>query len=93
MLSFDPAKRITCDEALKHPYLAVWHDPSDEPTCPTKFDFSFEAVDDVEGMRQLILQEVRSFREEVRGRSRAPQPRRQETCVKKEGRRPRVAYQ
>lgn len=22
MLTFDPAKRITCDEALKHPYLA-----------------------------------------------------------------------
>ncbi len=34
MLNFDPAKRITCDQALEHPYLAVWHDPTDEPVCP-----------------------------------------------------------
>lgn len=79
MLSFDPATRITCDEALKHPYLAVWHDPADEPICPTKFDFGFEEVQDVEGMKRLILREVASFREEVRGRVRPAQPRRQET--------------
>lgn len=33
MLAFDPAKRISCEEALAHPYLAVWHDPTDEPVC------------------------------------------------------------
>jgi serine/threonine protein kinase len=78
MLSFDPALRITCDEALRHPYLAVWHDPQDEPTCPTKFDFGFENVDDIEGMKHLILREVASFREEVRGRARMGQAKRQE---------------
>ena len=35
MLTFDPAERITCEQALEHPYLAVWHDPADEPICPT----------------------------------------------------------
>lgn len=35
LLNFDPAKRITCEQALKHPYLQVWHDPADEPVCPT----------------------------------------------------------
>ena len=35
MLNFDPAKRVTCELALEHPYLAVWHDPTDEPVCPT----------------------------------------------------------
>ena len=35
MLNFDPAKRITREQALEHPYLAVWHDPTDEPVCPT----------------------------------------------------------
>jgi len=79
LLAFDPAQRISCEDALRHPYLAVWHDPADEPTCPTKFDFGFEAVDEVEGMKQLILSEVKSFREEVRQRARAHQPRRQES--------------
>lgn len=34
LLNFDPAKRITCEQALNHPYLQVWHDPADEPVCP-----------------------------------------------------------
>ena len=33
MLTFDPAKRISCEQALAHPYFSVWHDPSDEPIC------------------------------------------------------------
>lgn len=66
MLTFDPHDRITVEEALNHPYLRVWHDPSDEPDCPTEFDFSFEEVDEIEDMRQLIIDEVASFREAVR---------------------------
>jgi mitogen-activated protein kinase 1/3 len=30
MLEFDPFKRITVEEALAHPYLAQYHDESDE---------------------------------------------------------------
>lgn len=32
MLCFDPGQRITVDEALKHPFVSDYHDPSDEPT-------------------------------------------------------------
>ena len=79
MLAFDPAKRISCENALQHPYLAVWHDPADEPVCPVKFDFGFEAVEEVEGMKRLILQEVQTFRKEVRYQARAIQrPTRQD---------------
>lgn len=66
MLCLDPAKRITVEEALTHPYLKVWHDPADEPICASKFDFKFEEVDELDTMRQMILDEVESFREFVR---------------------------
>jgi serine/threonine protein kinase len=42
MLTFDPDRRITVEEALAHPYLSTLHDPADEPTCPHVFDFEFE---------------------------------------------------
>jgi mitogen-activated protein kinase 1/3 len=32
LLAFNPVKRITVEEALKHPYLEPYHDPEDEPT-------------------------------------------------------------
>ncbi|KZV88400.1 kinase-like protein [Exidia glandulosa HHB12029] len=80
MLNFDPAKRISCEAALNHPYLAVWHDPNDEPVCPTKFDFGFEEEDSMEGMKRLIIEEVNSFRAQVRsGRRGSNAARRQES--------------
>ncbi|EJT96685.1 kinase-like protein [Dacryopinax primogenitus] len=70
MLCFDPAKRISCEKALEHPYLAVWHDTADEPLCSQTFDFGFEEVDDMPGMKQLIIEEVNSFRALVRSQAR-----------------------
>ena len=66
MLAFDPSQRIGVEEALEHRYLSIWHDASDEPSCPTTFDFGFETVDDIGEMRQMILHEVRQFRHAVR---------------------------
>ena len=66
MLAFDPAHRISVEDALEHPYLSIWHDPSDEPNCPTTFDFSFEVVEEVNDMRLMILDEVNQFRRLVR---------------------------
>lgn len=73
LLAFDPASRITVTEALQHPYLKIWHDPSDEPDCPTPFDFLFEHVDDLKEMRGMIFDEVKLFRREVRGQGLAPE--------------------
>jgi serine/threonine protein kinase len=100
LLCFDPAKRISCEQALNHPYLQVWHDPADEPTCDAvsrccrflgrcsdifgmqKFDFGFEEEDTIEGMKKLIVEEVNSFRAEVRVQARAAgQVRRQDRFV------------
>jgi len=33
LLQFNPEKRITAEEALRHPYLAQFHNPADEPLC------------------------------------------------------------
>eukprot|EP01135_Chromosphaera_perkinsii_P012150 Nk52_evm14s2596 gene=Nk52_evmTU14s2596 len=44
MLIFDPAARITAEEALGHPYLAQFHDAADEPVSE-RFDDAFEGQD------------------------------------------------
>jgi len=33
LLQFNPNKRITADEALAHPFVAQFHNPTDEPVC------------------------------------------------------------
>lgn len=66
MLALDPSRRIDVDQALLHPYLKVWHDPNEEIVCTEKFDFAFEVVDDFDTMKQMLLEEVKTFREIVR---------------------------
>ena len=46
--------------------LSIGHDASDEPGCPTTFNFDFEVVEDVGEMRKMILDEVARFRQHVR---------------------------
>lgn len=66
MLAFDPSSRISVEQALEHPYLNIWHDASDEPDCPTTFNFDFEVMEEVSDMRRAILDEVMRFRQTVR---------------------------
>ena len=42
MLQLDPNERITCEQALEHPYLATFHDSDDEPEG-YQFDDLYEA--------------------------------------------------
>lgn len=44
MLDLDADRRITAKDALAHPYLAQYHDESDEPEAE-QFDDSFENAD------------------------------------------------
>ena len=66
MLAFDPSQRISVEQALEHRYLHIWHDATDEPVCPTPFDFHFEVVDEIGQMKKMILDEVQRFRQLVR---------------------------
>ncbi len=34
LMQFNPAKRITAEEALRHPYVASFHNEADEPSHP-----------------------------------------------------------
>ncbi|SSD59606.1 probable Mitogen-activated protein kinase KSS1 [Saccharomycodes ludwigii] len=34
LLTFNPFKRISAEQALEHPYLSLYHDPNDEPGYP-----------------------------------------------------------
>ena len=63
LLAFNPVKRITVEEALKHPYLEPYHDPEDEPTAPPIPEefFDFDKHKDnlsKEQLKQLIYQEI-----------------------------------
>ncbi|XP_022729325.1 mitogen-activated protein kinase 3 [Durio zibethinus] len=59
MLTFDPTKRITVEEALAHPYLERLHDIADEPVCPEPFSFDFEQQPlGEEQMKDMIYKEA-----------------------------------
>lgn len=63
LLAFNPVKRITVEQALKHPYLSPYHDPEDEPTAepiPEEF-FDFDKNKDnltKEQLKTLIYTEI-----------------------------------
>ncbi|XP_012737697.2 mitogen-activated protein kinase 3 [Fundulus heteroclitus] len=62
MLTFNPNKRITVEDALSHPYLEQYYDPSDEPTAEEPFDFRTE-LDDLpkEKLKEMIFEETARF--------------------------------
>uniref|UniRef100_G3R0Q8 mitogen-activated protein kinase n=1 Tax=Gorilla gorilla gorilla TaxID=9595 RepID=G3R0Q8_GORGO len=62
MLTFNPNKRITVEEALAHPYLEQYYDPTDEPVAEEPFTFAME-LDDLpkERLKELIFQETARF--------------------------------
>ena len=67
MLVFDPASRITVEEALSHPYLASLHDVSDEPSASGPFEFSFEGeAMTEERVRELVHAELTEYHDEIR---------------------------
>ncbi|CAH1802119.1 unnamed protein product [Owenia fusiformis] len=62
LLVIDPKKRLSVDEALKHPYLAKYHDPDDEPLCVPVFNFDFEKEKmDGKALRSAITKEIMAY--------------------------------
>ena len=48
LLQFNPEKRLTAEEALRHPYVASFHNPDDEPNAAGPITIS---VDDNKKVR------------------------------------------
>ncbi|XP_044304114.1 mitogen-activated protein kinase 8 isoform X3 [Varanus komodoensis] len=60
MLVIDAAKRISVDEALQHPYINVWYDPSEAEAPPPKIPDKQldEREHTIEEWKELIYKEV-----------------------------------
>lgn len=66
-MEFDPRKRITAAEALKHPYFESLYESADLNHPMTPLDFSFESNPEVTfvQLKQLILEEIKMLNKEA----------------------------
>ncbi|OCH92027.1 kinase-like protein [Obba rivulosa] len=61
LLELDPEKRITSEQAIKHPYFDFFRNHLSANVCDSPLDFSFEEEYTAEGTKQLIAKQVRAF--------------------------------
>ena len=67
MLTFDPAKRISLEDALGHPYMKNLHFVDDEPVGEpvSRFDFDFELYSlKTNEYKELIYEEIQLYHDE-----------------------------
>jgi len=69
MLTFNPNKRISVEEALAHPYLKSLHNPKTEARCSRIFDFEFEKEKFTKGtLQEAMFREYQIFRPDLKMR-------------------------
>uniref|UniRef100_A0A1A7WNQ4 Stress-activated protein kinase JNK n=1 Tax=Iconisemion striatum TaxID=60296 RepID=A0A1A7WNQ4_9TELE len=77
MLIIDPAKRISVDEALQHPYINVWYDPAEVEAAKDFIQISMpppqiydkqldEREHSIDEWKELIYKEVMNFEERTK---------------------------
>ena len=65
MLTFNPKKRYTIEQCISHQYFEGLHDPEQEPTTTSSFDWSFDAVElTKENLQSMIYDESLYFHDE-----------------------------
>lgn len=58
MLAFDDDKRITVEEALRHPYFDALHDSEDEPCAENLYISPKIDTNSLDSYRSLLLKEL-----------------------------------
>lgn len=58
ILHFNPEKRYSAEDALKHPYFKSIFDKAHLTKCPSKFDFSFEEEAEKKGLKEICYQTI-----------------------------------
>ncbi len=66
LLQLDPNERLTCEQALEHPYVGGFHDPDDEPSGQPFIDqHEIENKkpenDSVDRWKHIIFNEILTF--------------------------------
>jgi len=70
MLTFNPHKRISIDEALAHPYLKSLHNPKTEAKCSRIFNFEFEKEKFTRStLQDAMYREYKIFRPQLKDRT------------------------
>ena len=65
MLTFNPKKRYTVEQCISHPYFEGLHDPEQEPTADSHFDFSYDKDSlSKEKLRNMIYEQSLHFHED-----------------------------
>lgn len=79
LIQFNPLKRITAEEALKHPYVKVFHKEKEEPNCSKKINLFLNDNKrySIEEYRQKLYNYVRR-RRKGKNRSKYRSSRRKE---------------
>lgn len=58
LLVFDPERRYTAADALRHPYVANFHDPANEPRCTRAITIPINDNEKVRLKQDVLLRGV-----------------------------------
>lgn len=68
LLQLDPSRRLTVEEAFKHPYLQTFTDPVEEslePPASLPEQYDFEKINNDDVLRDMVIQEIESFKRQL----------------------------
>ncbi|KAI9271232.1 CMGC/MAPK/ERK protein kinase [Helicostylum pulchrum] len=69
LLQLDPSRRLTVEDAFKHPYLSTFADPVEEslkpPPSSLPGQYDFEKVNNDDVLRDMVIHEIESFKHQL----------------------------